>query len=212
MKRCYGAPGDSYEVEVDGFIVDIARSSGRGEDLIEIQTSSFGAMEAKLDKLLANHRILLVYPIAATVTLVRPDLANRRSPKRGYLHDLFDELVSIPTMLDHPNFSLEVVLVKEQRIRVHDPRVRRRRGGWRTVDRRLESIESTHRFDQPGDLDCFLAEGLPEVFTTAHMAQTAPYNRATAQKIAYCLRALHRLDVVDRDSAGYHYRRIGKGA
>ena len=212
LKQWYGAPGDCYEVEVDGFIVDIARRSEHGEDIVEIQTSSFGAMGTKLDKLLVNHRILLVYPIASTVTLVRPGMANRRSPKRGYLYDLFDELVSIPTMLDHPNLALEVVLLNERRLKVHDPLIRRRRGGWRTVDRCLDSIESTHRFDESRDLDCFLADGLPDVFTTADMARTGTYNRATAQKIAYCLRALDRLDVVDRDSAGYHYRRADQGA
>jgi len=203
LKRFYGQPGDRYEVELKGFVVDIVR----GEDLIEIQTGSFGSMGTKLDELLADHRIMVVYPVSTVVTLIRPGMADRRSPKRGALHDVFNELVSLPTMLDHPNFSLEVVLVREERVKVHDPALRRKRGGWRTVDRRLESVEGVVRFDQPGDLDSFLPDELPDIFTTAHIAAASPFDRSLAQKVAYCLRGLGRIEAVGRDAAGYQYRR-----
>ena len=205
LKRFYGRPGDRYEVGLQGFVIDIVR----GENLIEIQTGSFGAMGTKLDKLLPSHRIKVVYPISTVVTLIRPGMADRRSPKRGALHDMFNELVSLPTMLDHPNFSLDVVLVREQRVKVHDPTLRRRRGGWRTVDRRLESVEGIVTFEQPGDLDVFLPDDLPDIFTTSHVAAGATYNRTVAQRVAYCLRCLGRIEVVGRDAAGYRYRRSG---
>jgi len=179
----------------------------RGQDLIEIQTGSFGAMGTKLDRLLPSHKVTVVYPIATTVTLSRQGMTDRRSPKHGALHDVFEELVSLPTMLDHPNFSLEVVLVCERRSKVRDPALRRGRGGWRTVDRRLESVEDIVRFDNAGDLDNFLPDNLPEVFTTAHMAAGSPYGRDVAQKVAYCLKRLDRIEVVGRDVAGFHYRR-----
>jgi len=205
LKRFYGLPGDCYEVELEGFVIDIVR----GEDLIEIQTGSFGSMGTKLDKLLADHRITVVYPVSTVVTLIRPGMADRRSPKHGALHDVFNELVSLPTMLDHPNFSLEVVLVREQRVKVHDPSLRRRRGGWRTVDRRLESVEDVVRFDHPRDLDGFLPDELPDIFTTSDIAAGSPYDRGLAQKVAYCLRGLGRIEVVGRDATGYQYRRSG---
>jgi len=207
LKQHYGLPGDRFEVELEGFVIDIVR----GEDLIEIQTGSFGAMGTKLDKLLPSHRITVVYPIPTAVTLIRPGMTDRRSPKRGALHDVFDELVSLPTMLDHPNFSLEVALVREQRLKVHDPALRRRRGGWRTVDRRLELVEEIVRFEQPSDLDRFLPDDLPDIFTTSHLSARSPYNRDVARKVAYCLRNLGRIEVVGRDATGYLYRRCGSG-
>ena len=171
-----------------------------------MQTGSFGAMGRKLDRLLADHRILLVHPIAVATYLQRPGARARRSPVKGGLHSMLDELVSIPTLLDHPNLALEVLLVTVDKVQEHDPSARRGRGGWRTVDRRLRSIESRHRFDSTEDLVALMPAGLPPVFTTADIAGTGELSRDAAQKLAYCLRALDRIQVVERSRAGYRYR------
>ena len=75
----------------------------------------------------ANNRIGTSYtPIAARTTLER-DGKRRRSPKRGSVYSLFEELVSIPTLLDNPNLTLDVVLVEQTKQQIHDPRARRGR-------------------------------------------------------------------------------------
>jgi hypothetical protein len=163
-------------------------------------------MGTKLDRLLPDHQILVVHPIAASITLVRPGMDDRRSPKRGHVHDVLDELVSIPSLLDHPNFTLEVVMVEERRLKVHDASLRRRRGGWRTVDRQLVDVVSTHRFDSPADIAELLPSPLPDVFTTADIARASRFSKDVAQKLAYCLRACEIIEVTDRTKAGYHYR------
>ncbi len=208
LKTRYAERGSKEEFELEGFVVDI-RS---GEGIVEIQTGSFGAMGSKLDRLLPDHQVLVVHPIARRITLARKGMADRRSPKRGRLHDLFDELVSIPTLIDHPNFSLEVVMVDERRVKVHDPSLRRRRGGWRTVDRQLLDVVATHRFESADDLMAFLPDDLPETFTTADICAEQPFGRPTAQKIAYCLRALDKIAVVDRGRTGYRYVLTGDTA
>ncbi|MEL7210059.1 MAG: hypothetical protein AAGK32_17820, partial [Actinomycetota bacterium] len=121
LKEDYARPGDEFEVPLDGFVIDIRRD----DLLIEIQTSSFASMGRKLDHLLAGHRILLVHPIAVETHLDKPDRPVRRSPKRGSVYSVFEELVSMPTLLDHPNLSLEVVLVSVTKIQEADPRARR---------------------------------------------------------------------------------------
>ena len=142
LKADYARPGDRFEVPLDGFVIDIRRP----DLLIEIQTASFAAMGSKLDHLLPEHRMLLVHPIAVETYLQKPDTRPRKSPKRGSVYSLFDELVSIPTLLDHPNLTLEVVLVSLTKIQEPDARVRRGRGGFRTVDRALREIVGRHRF------------------------------------------------------------------
>jgi hypothetical protein len=131
---------------------------------------------------------------------------GRRSPKKGSIYSLLDELVSIPTLIDHPNLTIEVVLASVDKVQRHDPKARRRRGGWRTVDRRLRDIEAHRRFESADDLAAMLPPDLPELFTTADMADRADYNRDTARKLAYCLRALDRITMVDRTAAGHLYR------
>src|SRR4051794_36812511 len=110
LKRWYARPGDEVEAEVDGYVVDLRR----GDTLIEIQTCNFAAIRSKLLALVERHPVRLLHPIASEKLIVRMprtganQFSRRRSPKRGQSVQLFVELVSIPDLIDHPNFSLEV--------------------------------------------------------------------------------------------------------
>ena len=210
LKDLYAQPGDSFELPLDRFVIDIARSDSNGELLIEIQTGSFGAMGRKLDHLLPDHRVLLVHPIAVSSYLVRGDAKPRRSPKRGSVFGLFGQLVSIPTLIDHPNFSLDIVLVNVDKVQEHDPKARRGRGGYRTVDRRLREVVESHHFTEPADLLELVPDGLPDIFTTGDLARLGSFPRPVAQQMAYCLKALDLFEELDRTRAGINYRMAGQ--
>src|SRR5580765_8311378 len=83
LKKWYSRAGDETEVPLEGFHIDLVR----GDLLIEIQTRNFYALRRKLPKLLENHRLRLVHPIAAEKWLVRvaadgiTEISRRRSPK-----------------------------------------------------------------------------------------------------------------------------------
>jgi hypothetical protein len=201
LKADYALPGDEFEVPLDGFVIDIRRP----DLLIEIQTGSFAAMGNKLDRLLGEHRMLLVYPIAVETYLEKPEAKPRKSPTRGSIYDLFEELVSIPTLLDHPNLSLEVALVSVSKVQVPDASVRRGRGGFRTTDRVLREIIERRRFDQSVDLLELVPDDLPAVFTTADLARRAGVGRDVAQRMAYCLRPLGLFHERGRTKAGIEY-------
>jgi hypothetical protein len=201
LKADYAEPGDRFEVPLDGFVIDIVRDGS----LIEIQTGSFGAMGKKLDHLLPSNQIVVVYPIAVETYLQKPGVTPRKSPKHGSVYDLFAELVSIPTLVDHPNLSLEVVLVAVTKIQVADAKVRRGRGGFRTEDRQLREILGRHRFDEGRDLLELVPDGLPPVFTTADLARRAGIGRGVAQQMAYCLRPLGLFIEQGRTKAGIEY-------
>ena len=178
LKERYARAGDRFEVPIEGFVIDIVRAQGkRNELLIEIQTGSFAAMGHKMDHLLSARRMLLVHPIAVESVLCKPGVRPRRSPKRGSIYSLFDELVSIPTMLDHPNLELEVVLVRVAKHQIKDPKARRGRGGFRTTDRTLEEVIETHRFRTIQDLLQLVPPGLPDPFTTADLPATGVLSR-----------------------------------
>ena len=109
LKDWYARPKDRIEVEIDGFHIDIIRQ----KLLIEIQTSNFHSIRRKLTTLTEKHPVRLVYPIAQDKWIVRLDkdgvtrLGRRKSPKRGHIFHLFHELVYIPGLITHSNFSLE---------------------------------------------------------------------------------------------------------
>src|SRR5512141_651377 len=115
LKRHYARPIDQLEANVDGYVVDVLRAGGAG-GIIEIQTHNFAALRHKLPRLLEQHAVTLVYPIAAEKWVVRVEanrrtvIGRRKSPHRGQLVELFIELVSWPQLVAHPNFTLEVAL------------------------------------------------------------------------------------------------------
>ena len=119
LKAALAEPGDRLEVPVGRFVIDLVRADG---ELVEVQTGGFGALGRKLDALLDEHRIRIVYPVAAERRIVRVDehgevLGVRRSPKRATVVAVFDKLVAFPSLLTHPNLTIEVLLLREEHIR-----------------------------------------------------------------------------------------------
>lgn len=192
LKAWYARPGDQFEVPVGGFLVDIVR----GDRLIEIQTRNFAAVRRKVADLATTHPVRLVYPIACEKWIVKVAedgesiLGRRKSPKRGTFLHLFDELVSFPKLLAHPNFSLEVLLIQEEERRRYDATRAWRRRGWVTHERRLLAVVDRRRFETPADLGAILPPALVEPFTTADLAGALGQPRRLAQRMAYCLREL----------------------
>jgi hypothetical protein len=206
LKEWYREEGDIVEAGVEGFVVDLVRE----QQLIEIQTGGFSSMRRKLDALLDHHPIHIVHPIAAEKWIRKIDesgaeVSCRRSPKRGIAADVCSELTSFPSLLSHPNLSLEVLLVQEEEVRRPDPTAWRKKG-WRVAERRLVGILERVRFDEPDDLLMLLPGDLPDPFTTADLARALGRTRHAARGVAYCLREAGLLEVAGRSKAGYEYR------
>ena len=202
LKERYAEPGDEFEVPLDGFVIDVRR----GNLLIEIQTSNLAAMGRKLDRVLDEYQVHLVHPIAVGTWLQRPDAKPRKSPKKMTVYNIFDELVSVPTLLDHPSLTLDVVLTNQTKVQVHDPKARRGRGGFRTVDRQLREVIAVETFTTVDDLCRLLPGGLPNDFTTADLASLAGVPREIAQKMAYCFRPLGVFVETGRTKKGITHR------
>jgi hypothetical protein len=209
LKRWYAQAGDRCEVEVEGSIVDIVR----GDLLIEIQTRHFGAIKRKLEKLLAGHSVRLVYPVPEVKWIVRlsvegdKPIGRRKSPKRGGYEHLFDELVSLPTLLMNPNFSLELLLVQEEEVRRYDGVRGFRRHGWVTHERRLLKVVERRILKTPLDACAFIPSTLAEPFSTSDLASAIAQPLRLAQKMVYCLRLMGCLTPVGKHSNSILYAR-----
>lgn len=206
LKKWYAREGDLTEVPLEGFHIDLVR----GDLLIEIQTRNFFALKRKLPKLLENHRLRLVHPIAVEKWLVRvaadgeTELGRRRSPKRGTFEDIFDELVSIPTLLTHPNFSLDILLVREEEIR----RVRKSREkparrtrfprDWDRHDHRLLQVIDSRLIESVQDIRAFLPDDLAFPFTNRELARALGNNYHRAQAMTYVMRQIGILEIAGK--------------
>ena len=207
LKQWYARPGDRFEVPVDGFVIDIVRD----DLLIEIQTRNFAAINSKLCKLARSYEVRLVYPVVQEKWIVRSATdggiaVRRKSPKRGRLEDLFWELVSIPQLLSNPNFSLEVLMIREEEVRRYDGRRKKwRRREWVLEGRRLVDVLDQRLFGKSADWLAFVPDGL-QSFTTKDLAVVVETNRELAQKMAYCLRQARMIELIGRQGRANLYR------
>ena len=209
LKEWYAQPGAEFEVSVDGFIVDIVQ----GDLLIEIQTRGFSALKQKMAELVARHPVRLVYPVAREKWIVklaqdrRTRLSRRKSPKRGGFEHVFGELVSFPEMLCEANFSLEVLLIREEELRRRDKKRGWRRRGWVIHERRLLEVVDQRLYKTPVDMVALLPAALVESFTTSDLAAAMNRPRRLAQQMAYCLRKMGAITPVGKQGRATLYVR-----
>jgi hypothetical protein len=195
VKAALAQPGDRVEVPVGRWVIDLVRADG---ELVEVQTGGFGPLGPKLDGLLDEHRVRIVHPVAAERRIVRVDeagevLSARRSPRRATALDLFDKLVTFPSLLAHPNLTLEVVLTREDHIRGPGP-VRVRRRTRDPGERRLTGLVDRVELREPADLLGLLPPLPREPFTTRELRALAGCSTLLAQRIVYCLRLAELLE------------------
>ena len=209
LKQWYAQYKDRIEASVDGFVVDIVR----GDLLVEIQTRNFAAIRPKLEKLLVNHPVRLVYPIACERWITKQPyddggrVSRRKSPKRGGFECVFEELVSIPRLLMDPGFSIELLLIQEEEVRRYDGARGWRRRGWVTHERRLLKVAERRVFKTPADMYALVPRTLADPFTTSDLAVSIAKPRRLAQKMVYCLRLMGCITPVGRQAKAVLYAR-----
>ena len=207
LKAWYARAGDQLEVKVDGFHIDIVR----GKVLIEIQTSNFSSQKRKLNTLIERHPVRLVFPIAQEKWIIRlaedgvTRLGRRKSPKQGNIYHLFKELVSLPRMIEKKNFSLEVLVTREEEIRRDDGRGSWRRKGWSIFDHHLIEVVDRHLFEEPEDFLKLIPRNLQEPFSTRDLADSIEQPHWLAQKMAYCLRNMGLVHVMGKNGNALLY-------
>ncbi|MGV9103277.1 MAG: hypothetical protein ACOC3C_04070 [Candidatus Thorarchaeota archaeon] len=205
LKEIYAGKTGQMEVPVDGFVADVLKD----ERIVEIQTGNFSGIRNKLRRLIRNHEVLLVYPVAAEKWIIKEtntfgeDIQRRKSPKHGGFEEVFYELVSMPHLINSSNFSIEVVLTEEEDIRRKSDDASWRIRGWKTVNRKLLKIIDKSLFEQPGDFLVFLPPSLDTPFTNKELATATGYTKRLAQKVTYCLRKMGVLKVPKKRGRAY---------
>ena len=199
IKHWYMVSGDELEVKVEDFIIDIIR----GKLFIEIQTGNFSSVKKKLNKLILDNQVRLVYPIAKLKWIVHVSgsgefVRRRKSPKKGKLTDLFYELIHAPSLIKDRNFSLEVLLIEEEEVRCNDGRGSWRRRGVSVKDRKLLNVFDRIVFEDSRDFLEFLPKQLDGHFTNKVLASKLGISVRLAQKITYCLRKMGAISVAGK--------------
>jgi hypothetical protein len=192
IKKWYRHEGDKLEAKVDGYVIDIKR----GDLLIEIQTANFSAIKTKLQHLLKRHRVRLVYPIAKQKWIIHKSSSSedtfgrRRSPKRGCLLDLFDELIRIPSLFHNDNLGIEVLMIEEEEIWRNDGKGSWRRKGASIEDKKLIGVFGKELFKHRTDFLNILPKDLPEPFSNRNLAQKLGIHINQSRRVTYSLKKI----------------------
>ena len=204
LKDWCSRDGDEFEVEVDGFIIDVVR----GDQLIEIQTRHLYAMKGKLERLLQSHQVRLLHPIAKEKWIVRQTaegkhLGRRKSPKRGQVIDIFRELVRIPWLLPHPNLTIELLLTRQNQVLRNDGQGSWRRKKWSIYDHQLLEVVEQVTFCSVADYCSLIPADLPQPFTNRQLANALGSPPEIVQKMTYTLRQIGALTVVGKQGNAF---------
>ena len=186
-----------------------------GGRIVEIHTGGFRPLRRKLPRLLERCPVTLVHPVARDRYIVKvpadpnAPLTRRRSPKHGSVFEVFPALASIPTLLAHPDLTLEVVMTVEEEVRALNGRGSWRRRGWAILDRRLVDVVETHAIGSMADLFAPLDADLPERFTTRDVAAAMRSSRRLGQIAAFCFREGGVSEVCGKEGNALVYQRVG---
>jgi hypothetical protein len=106
---------------------------------------------------------------------------------------VFDKLVAFPSLLSHPNLTVEVMMLREDHVRAERPITSRRR----TRDpgeRRLVAVLDRIELRTGGDILGALPDLPAQPFSTRELAALLGCSTLLAQRTAYCLRVIKLLE------------------
>lgn len=202
LKEQYSNTDSLIEEKVADYVVDVVNPG----ELVEIQTGNFSAMRKKLPVLLSHCPVRLVYPVAAEtmISVYENDgmtlRSRRRSPKKGAMYSAAAELLYIADLLPLTGLTLEVLLVKQEEIRIDDGNGSWRRKGISIEDRVLTEVIESVLFSKTADYLSLLPAGLPSPFSNKEVAAALTEVNAKARprlagQITYLLRKLGLIEI-----------------
>jgi hypothetical protein len=192
-------PGDVLEAEINRYRIDILR----GNQIIEVQTRGLGKLKNKVAEVADRYLVNIIYPIHQVKQIHKIDkagktLSYKKSPKKGKLIEVFNELVNAPNLITYPNVSLIVIMIEGEEFWLDDGKGSWHRKKWSIVERKLLSVLSQHTFSQPPDLLGMIPRSIPPQFTNRQLAEIARISPRLAGKITYTLRKAGLIEVIGK--------------
>jgi hypothetical protein len=190
LKTLLARPGDRLEARVGGKVVDLLRADG---EIVEVQTGNFGKIADKvLDLAGEGRKVRVVHPVAVEREIRRLDpkteelSSTRKSPKRGDLYSVFDELVKAPAFIAARNVTVELALVRIAEVKIRDGSGSWRRRGDRIVDRELVELVSSRAFRTKAQWLALIPRSAPAPWSSASLGEALGIGADRARKLLYC--------------------------
>lgn len=213
LKFYFEPDADRQEIPVEPFIADIYHDDP--EEVLEIQTGSFGPLRDKLAAFLPQFPVTVIHPVIRKKRLYWSDpetgelTGGRLSPQRGALTDILPELYRVSSYLQEPGLTFLPILIDVDEYRLTDGWSRDGKKGSHRIDRVPTAVGESVLLGKPADYAAILPE-LPELFTSREFGKTL---RMQGRECSYSLSVLQKLGIITRaENRGkqYQYRLTDK--
>ena len=167
LKEYFCPKNGKTEQPLLGSICDILCNDGK---IIEIQTSNLSALRLKLEKLLSEHKVEIIYPIAQNsyISVLNKDGTikyRRKSPKHGIFFQIFKELSVLYHLIDNKNLSFKLVYISSEIIKTDTGPKKSRFDRPGVINKKLIQIHSTEDYKNMRTICKKVLDLLPEEFT-----------------------------------------------
>lgn len=175
LKHYYAPNEEMHEIPIGSYVADIYN----GEEIIEIQNGNFYKIRTKLEALLAEFPVTVVYPIPHTKWLIWIDeqtgefSAKRKSPVTGTIYRAFSELYRIKEYLNNENLRFRFPLIDLEEYRLLNGWSRDKKKGSSRFDRLPVALWGEVSIERKEDYLQLLPYGLPEEFTSGDLSEMA---------------------------------------
>lgn len=204
LKYYFCPDAKNHEQKCNGYIVDILKDN----QIIEIQTSSFNTMRKKLEALLENYSITIVYPIIQERTLYNFNESGelesiRKSPKREHPLKIGKELYKINHLLNNKNLSFIGVILKvyEERIPYINRYKQKRMTRINQIPYELVEIINLKSASDFKHIIPF-----EEEFTAADFKSKIKLSKRDSSACLLALRTLNAIEIARKDGKKYIYQ------
>lgn len=167
LKYYFDLNPDNHEVKIGKNIVDVKNENG----IYEIQTQSLQRLCGKLDKLLDNEKVNVVFPVPYKkyIAWISPEDGQvgsfRKSPKTGRYSDALFEVGKLRKYMFHENFNLILMLININEYRLLNGWSKDKKRGSVRIERVPTELIDSKTIDKREDFLILIPEGLPNQFT-----------------------------------------------
>lgn len=200
---------ECHEIKVDKKIVDIYIDN----QIYEIQTQGFDKMRDKLETLLPNHNLTIVFPIAHIKTIYLTNeygeiVSIRKSPKKQSPFEIFKELYKIKQYLLDENLHLKIIMFLSEEYRDMVKKKHARSKGYRRLDQVVSDIVCEYDIYKKEDFNILLDSiNLPYEFTTADIKKLTKVSVKTSALVLNILLYLNFVEKVGSKNKYILYKR-----
>ncbi|SFS04524.1 hypothetical protein [Anaeromicropila populeti] len=200
---------DKQEIKIGRYHVDILNEQG----IIEVQTQNFNLLRNKLEKLLPDYTVTVVYPITHDKWLYWVDnetgevSKKRKSPKRGTYYIAFFELYKIKMLLNNPNLRIKLMMINMEEFRLLNGWSENRKRGSSRHDRVPVEIVEELILQDSRDYLKLIPNELDQTFTSKDYAKSSKLHISQAQTALNVLHYVGAVDRVGKEGNAYVYCR-----